>query len=49
MIARLRDLLLVDDVADSGAFEDLVAADVIDVEVRVDDRCDVAEVEPAGS
>ena len=47
VVPRLRQLLLVQHVPDARAREELVAADVVDVQVRVDDRRHVAELEPA--
>lgn len=47
MVACLRELALVNHVPDARALEELVAADVVDVEVRVHDGRDVAEAEAA--
>ena len=47
MVARLRQFPLVDQVAHGRALEELVAADVVDVQVRVDEHGHVAEPEPA--
>src|SRR5947207_535742 len=49
VVPALRELSLVHDVPDSGALVELVAADVVDVQVRVVERRHVAEPEAAGS